>query len=203
MSSVNEDIGIRLRKIRGAHDLSQRALARRTGVSNAMISLIENGRSNPSIGMLRQILDGIPMSMAEFFALDIEDEQKVFFDSDELREIGSRTISYRQVGVDLHARKLQMLHERYAPGADTGNPGSGHIHQRSPPGCLGRASEGCGGHTGQGLEGRGDGHLAGRETSPDAAEWPILLLAHLLAALCHHHRPSRGTRCRARPGPSR
>ena len=55
MSSVNEDIGIRLRKVRGAHDLSQRALARRTGVSNAMISLIENGRSNPSIGMLRQI----------------------------------------------------------------------------------------------------------------------------------------------------
>lgn len=120
MNSVNEDIGIRLRKVRGAHDLSQRALARRTGVSNAMISLIENGRSNPSIGMLRQILDGIPMSMAEFFALDIEDEQKVFFHSDELREIGSRTISYRQVGVDLQARKLQMLHERYAPGADTG-----------------------------------------------------------------------------------
>ncbi len=120
MTSLNEDIGIRLRRVRADNGLSQRALARRSGVSNAMISLIENGRSNPSIGMLRQILDGIPMSMAEFFALEIEDRARVFFTSDELPEIGSKSISYRQVGTELRERSLQMLHERYAPGADTG-----------------------------------------------------------------------------------
>ena len=120
MNRSKDDIGIRLRKVRGLHRLSQRSLARRAGVSNAMISLIENGRSNPSIGMLRQVLDGIPMSMAEFFAMEVEDEQKVFFGHEELPEIGSRSISYRQVGSNLKDHKLQMLHERYAPGADTG-----------------------------------------------------------------------------------
>jgi transcriptional regulator with XRE-family HTH domain len=120
MSSLDDDIGVRLRKVRSLHGLSQRALARRAGVSNAMISLIENGRSNPSIGMLRQILDGLPMSMAGYFAMEVQDQQKVFFGREELPEIGSRSISYRQVGGDLTDRKLQMLYERYAPGADTG-----------------------------------------------------------------------------------
>ena len=35
-------------------------------------------------------------------------------------EIGGGRISYRQVGHDLANRLLQIVHERYAPGADTG-----------------------------------------------------------------------------------
>ena len=75
---------------------------------------------NPSVGALKRILDGIPMGLAEFFAIEPERPRKAFYRSDELTEIGKKPISYRQVGDNLFGRALQILKERYEPGSDTG-----------------------------------------------------------------------------------
>lgn len=115
-----DDLGARLRYVRQLHNLSQRELAKRAGVTNSTISLIESNTSNPSVGALRRILDGIPMSLAEFFALEPGRMQKTFYRSSELTEIGKGPISYRQVGHNAPGRSLQLLQERYEPGADTG-----------------------------------------------------------------------------------
>ena len=117
---MTSDIAQRLRSVRERHGLSQRQLARRAGVSNATVSLIEHGRTNPSLGMLKRILDAVPLSMGAFFADQAPQPPQVFFASEQLVEIGSGPISYRQVGGHAGERKLQMLHESYAPGADTG-----------------------------------------------------------------------------------
>lgn len=114
------DLGNRLRFVRERQGLSQRELAKRTGVTNSTISLIESNASNPSVGALKRILDGVPMSLAEFFALEPVAAKKFFYRADELVEIGKGRISYRQVGANLFGRTLQMLKERYEPGADTG-----------------------------------------------------------------------------------
>jgi transcriptional regulator with XRE-family HTH domain len=114
------DIGGRLRYVRQQAKLSQRELAKRARVTNSTISLIESNQSNPSVGALKRILDGIPIGMAEFFALKPETSKKVFYQSNELVEIGKGKISYRQIGDDLFGRTLQILRECYAPGADTG-----------------------------------------------------------------------------------
>jgi transcriptional regulator with XRE-family HTH domain len=113
------DVGKRLKAAREAAGLSQRQLAKRSAVSNATISLIEQNRTSPSVGLLKRVLDGVPMSLAAFFGSE-ESPQHYFFKADELIEIGSGGISYRQVGRDLSKRALQVLHELYAPGADTG-----------------------------------------------------------------------------------
>ena len=55
------DIGGRLRFVRARHKLSQRELAKRSGVTNSTISLIESNQMNPSVGALKRILDGLPM----------------------------------------------------------------------------------------------------------------------------------------------
>jgi transcriptional regulator with XRE-family HTH domain len=114
------DLGARLRGVRESHGFSQRELARRAGVTNGMISLIEQNRTSPSVGSLKKVLDGIPVSLADFFAGDINTGPKIFFAAEELLEIAGGDISYRQVGRDLSGRALQMIHENYAPGADTG-----------------------------------------------------------------------------------
>ena len=114
------DVGARLKMVRTAHKLSQRALARRAGVTNATISLIESNQLNPSVGALKRVLEGIPMGMAEFFALEPAQPPKVFYGQEDFVEIGKGAISYRQLGQDLTGRSLQFLSERYAPGTDTG-----------------------------------------------------------------------------------
>ena len=115
------DVGSRLRAVRERRGISQRELARRAGVTNGTISLIEQNKSSPSVASLRKVLQGIPMSLAEFFSGDdLPLPSQQFFQAKELVEIGRGGVSLRQVGGDLSQHKLQILHERYAPGADTG-----------------------------------------------------------------------------------
>ncbi len=123
------DIGARLKAVRTSRRLSQRELARKSGVTNGLISQIEQNHSSPSVASLKRILDAIPLSLSEFFAPEFEDREQIFFRATELNElnpqkvfrnfVASDGISLRQVGNTTH-HSLQMLHERYDPGADTG-----------------------------------------------------------------------------------
>lgn len=120
MTAMDVDIGGRLRYVREAAGLSQRVLAKRAGITNSTISLIEGNHSNPSVGALKRILDAVPIGLAEFFALEPDRDRSPFHRADALVEIGKGGISYRQVGASLISRQLQILKECYQPGADTG-----------------------------------------------------------------------------------
>jgi transcriptional regulator with XRE-family HTH domain len=114
------DVGAHLRAIRQFHGLSQRELAKRAGVTNGMISLIEQNRVSPSVSSLKKLLDGIPMSLAEFFTMDLAVPPQVFYGRDELTEIGAAPVELRLVAARRPQRAMSILHERYAPSADTG-----------------------------------------------------------------------------------
>ncbi|MFZ3581154.1 cupin domain-containing protein [Loktanella sp. DJP18] len=120
------DIGERLRTLRERHGLSQRELAARAGLTNGTISLIEKNRTSPSVASLKSLLDAIPISMAEFFTPPAEAEAPTYFyKAHQFHEIAPQDadprphVSLRQLGRAAdHA--LQLLHETYPPGADTG-----------------------------------------------------------------------------------
>ncbi len=114
------DVSMQLRNLRLSRKMSQRLLARRSGISNATISLIESGKMSPSVAVLKSILDGLKMDLATFFAEETSDPEPLVYRSQELLEIGQGKISFRQVGSRIEGRKIQILHERYAPGSDTG-----------------------------------------------------------------------------------
>lgn len=120
------DLGPRLRAVREGAGLSQRALAKRAGVPNSTISLIESGKMNPSVGALHRILVGIPISLSEFFAFQPEPEKTVFYAAEELVELGKGRLSLKQVGTSLFGRAMMILHETYDIGADTGRVKYGH-----------------------------------------------------------------------------
>lgn len=122
----DDDVGPRLRALRQSQGLSQRMLAKSAGVTNSTISLIESGQMNPSVGALKRILSGFPVGLAEFFAYELQAEDKVFFEAQEFIEIGKGGVSYRQVGDRAPGRRLQILHERYRAGAGTGNVALSH-----------------------------------------------------------------------------
>ncbi|MEQ8327605.1 cupin domain-containing protein [Parvibaculum sp.] len=115
-----QDLGVRLRELRKMYGLSQRELAKRAGVTNGTISLIEQSRISPSIGSLKKVLGGFPISIADFLTLDMSPRAKVFYQAKDLREIAGGDVSFRLVGRDTRDRAIQMMHERYVPGADTG-----------------------------------------------------------------------------------
>ncbi len=117
---MDQPIGRRLRDIRTRLGLSQRQLARVSGVANATISQIEAGKLNPTVSMLKRVLDGIPISMSEFFAGDGEYTEQIFFRVDELTQIADGGVSFLQVGANLHNKSIHFLKESYQPGAGTG-----------------------------------------------------------------------------------
>jgi transcriptional regulator with XRE-family HTH domain len=115
------DVGARLRSVRTSFGLSQRELARRAGVTNGLISLVEQNRVSPSVSSLKRVLDGVPMSLAEFFTLDLSVAPQPFFSADELVELGNEDLSLRLVAAQRPGRQLAVLQERYAAGATTGD----------------------------------------------------------------------------------
>lgn len=61
-------VAARLRARREEHGTSVRALARDVGVSPSLVSQIENGKANPSVGTLYAIVSALDISLDELFA---------------------------------------------------------------------------------------------------------------------------------------
>lgn len=64
-------LGLRLKALREFYGWSQRELAKRAGVPNSAISVIEQGAVSPSVLSLEKVLKGFPITLADFFAIDI------------------------------------------------------------------------------------------------------------------------------------
>ena len=127
-----DDIGGRLKQVRERYSLSQRELAKRAGVTNSLISLIETNKTSPTIASLKKVLDGFPVTMSEFFTEEDKlPPQQLFFTHAELPDVGTREIAYYLVGAKRRNRSLCMLHEHYSCGADTGEDMISHPGEES------------------------------------------------------------------------
>ncbi len=115
------DIGIRLQAVRKSKGLSQRELAKRVGVTNSTISLIEQNKVSPSISSLKKVLDGIPISLADFFTMDLGDTgDSPFYGTQDQPDVGNNDIHYFLVGRRRGTRQMCILREVMPPGTDTG-----------------------------------------------------------------------------------
>ena len=116
------DVGARLKSIRLIRNISQRELAKRAGVTNSTISMIEKNSVSPSISSLKKVLNGIPVSLVEFFAENETSEKnhQVKYTQKELMDIGSGNIKMLLVGKSFPRRQMTFLLESYDVGADTG-----------------------------------------------------------------------------------
>ena len=115
-------IGRHVRELRRRRQLSSRELAARAGVSHSTISLIERDRMSPSVDTLGAIVDALGTTLVEFFSgLRSSYSYSPVYRPGDFVEIGNPDgISYRVIGFNQPARKMQILMESYVPGADTG-----------------------------------------------------------------------------------
>jgi transcriptional regulator with XRE-family HTH domain len=130
------DVGERLQSIRKLKGLSQRELAKRAGVTNSTISMIEKNSVSPSISSLRKVLGGIPMSMVEFFSEELEQENltQVVYKASELIDISDGAVTMKLVGKAHPGRAITFLNEIYPPGSDTGD--AMLVHEGEETGTL-------------------------------------------------------------------
>lgn len=113
-------VGPRLRALRTLRGISQRELAKRCGVTHSSLSLIEQGKVSPSVSSLKKILDAIPISVGDFFTMDMDSREQVFYGAEELTDIGSGEVIFKLVGANRESRALTFMIETYPAGADTG-----------------------------------------------------------------------------------
>lgn len=116
-------VGTQVKELRTRRGLNVRDLAVRAGVSHSTISLLERDRISPSVNTLAAIAEALGTTLIDFLSnLVPSGHVSPFYRSGELTEIGDQEasgISYRVIGINHPHRQILMLHERYAPGADT------------------------------------------------------------------------------------
>jgi len=68
--AVSIDVGNRLRQLREARKVSMRTLATMSGLSANALSMIERGKTSPSVSTLYRIADALTVPVTDFFGPD-------------------------------------------------------------------------------------------------------------------------------------
>lgn len=122
-ADAETDIGPRLRELRVSRGMSLRALADRSGVTAASLSLIENGKNSPSVSTLKKVLTALGLTLGDFFAAATPAEAGAGVVTRRGRLVNVATgegLKYLALPGPHAHRAIQIMHEVYAPGADTG-----------------------------------------------------------------------------------
>lgn len=81
--AVSIDVGLRLKELREARNISMRTLAAKSGLSANALSMIERGKTSPSVSTLYKLADAMGISITAFFGAESDKKQVVFIKSDE------------------------------------------------------------------------------------------------------------------------
>lgn len=121
--SQQEFVGARLRALRGARRLSLGDVARETGISASFLSLVENGRSDITIGRLTRLVDYYGISITDLLPSPGARDPDVVR-ADEARQLHSpeegATITLLSSGTD---RTMLPMMVELAPGASLAESG--------------------------------------------------------------------------------
>lgn len=81
--ATSVDVAKSLRELREARGISMRTLATKSGLSANALSMIERGKTSPSVSTLYKLADALGVSITAFFGAETEKKQIVFLKSDE------------------------------------------------------------------------------------------------------------------------
>ena len=118
---TTKQVGQRLRSIRKARNLSIRALADRSDLSVNTLSLIENGRTSPSVNTLYQLAKGLKVPITVFFDSDLRDKKVVYQKALERKQIVFSQGQMERLGAGLAGLGSEPFITRLEPGANSGN----------------------------------------------------------------------------------
>jgi transcriptional regulator with XRE-family HTH domain len=118
---ATDQVGQRLRSIRKARNLSIRALAERSDLSVNTLSLIENGKTSPSVSTLYQLANGLKVPITIFFDSDPHNKKVVYQKASERKQIIFSQGQMESLGAGLPGLGSEPFITRLEPGANSGS----------------------------------------------------------------------------------
>ena len=113
-------VGSKLRKIRAKNYLSLRALADRSGLNVNTLSLIENGKSSPSVSTLQQLALALDVPIAAFFESETTEKQIVYTKESERSEQTFGSTRMQNLGREFVGNSVQPFIVTIMPGMGSG-----------------------------------------------------------------------------------
>ena len=121
-------VGVRIRALRAAMDLSLRDLAARSGVSAPMLSQVERGETSPTLAVAERIAAGLELTLSQLLRLD-EDGHVVVARAGERRSRERRGHRTEELTPPLPGQRADVSVHTLAPGAATARPGDPPLHE--------------------------------------------------------------------------
>ena len=123
------DVGHRLRELRTERGLSMRALARLSGLSTNALSMIERGKTSPSVSTLYKLSEALEVPITAFFRTEPPREAIVFRKSDARSRVEFQRGLWEGLGGESFVGRVEPFMLTLEGGATSGPHGlvhSGH-----------------------------------------------------------------------------
>jgi transcriptional regulator with XRE-family HTH domain/predicted Fe-Mo cluster-binding NifX family protein/quercetin dioxygenase-like cupin family protein len=114
-------VGRRLREQRTRQGLSLRALAELSGLNVNTLSLVENGKSSPSVSTLQQLALALKVPIAAFFESEPLEKRVVFTPADQRPQAAFGSMQMQNLGKDLAGSIVQPFIVTLQPGKGSGD----------------------------------------------------------------------------------
>jgi transcriptional regulator with XRE-family HTH domain len=121
-------LGLRVRALREAMDLSLRDLAERSGVSAPMLSQVERGETSPTLHVASRIAAGLDLRLSQLLRLD-ESGSVSIVRAGERRTGGGDGHRYEVLTPPLPGQRAEVAIHRLQPGTRTGLAGDPPMHE--------------------------------------------------------------------------
>jgi XRE family transcriptional regulator, regulator of sulfur utilization len=126
--SADGAVGVRLKSLREAMDLSLRDLAERSGVSAPMLSQVERGDTSPTLAVAQKIAAGLDLTLSQLLRLD-EDRHVVIVRAGQGRTRRRRGHKLEELTPPLPGQRADVSVHTLTPGAATGAPDDPPVHE--------------------------------------------------------------------------
>jgi transcriptional regulator with XRE-family HTH domain len=118
---ATKQVAQQLRAIRKSRRFSIRALAERSGLSVNTLSLIENGKTSPSVNTLQQLAQSLDVPIIAFFDTERYERRVVYQKAGERQQINFAQGQMERLNEGMPHMGSEPFITRLEPGANSGN----------------------------------------------------------------------------------
>ncbi|GAB4502807.1 MAG: cupin domain-containing protein [Anaerolineales bacterium] len=118
--AISVDVGNRLRQLREARGVSMRTLATMSGLSANALSMIERGKTSPSVGTLYRLADALGLPVTDFFSPAVSRQKVVFLKAEERPRLPFMRGLWEGLGGETFAGRMMPFMLTLESGASSG-----------------------------------------------------------------------------------